>query len=104
MGLKGVVITRSMNVDTRTNISLSESMYRMNKEFSHSFHTSTLTFDIAQFFPSLNHQLLSKTLSKVGFNPKISKFFSSYLINRQTQYIWNYLISSFFKADIGVGQ
>ena len=67
------------------------------------FHTNTLTFDIAQFFPLLNYQLLSKILSKVGFNPRISKFFFSYLINKHTQYIWNYFISLFFKADIGVG-
>jgi len=34
----------------------------------------------------------------------ISWFFSSYLINRQTQYILNYFISSFFKADVSIGQ
>ena len=30
--------------------------------------TSTLVFDIAQFFPLLNHQLLSLILEKAGFN------------------------------------
>jgi len=55
-------------------------------------YTSTLVFDITQFFPSLNYQLLSIILNKVGFDPKISQFFSSYLINRQTQYIWNYFV------------
>jgi len=30
--------------------------------------TSTLAFDIAQFFPSLNHYLLSLILEKVGFD------------------------------------
>jgi len=29
---------------------------------------STLAFDIAQFFPSLNHQLLSLIIKKAGFN------------------------------------
>jgi len=31
-------------------------------------HMSTLTFDIVQFFPSLNHQLLLKILSKASFD------------------------------------
>jgi len=67
-------------------------------------HTSTFVFDITQFFLLLNHQFLLRILSKVGFDFQISNFFSSYLINRQTQYIWNYFISLFFKASIGVDQ
>ena len=69
-----------------------------------SFHTSTLAFDIMYFFPFLNHQLLPMILNKASFDSKISQFFSSYLINRQTQYVWNYFISPFFKANVGVGQ
>ena len=44
---------------------------------------STLVFDIAQFFPSLNHQLLLLILDKVGFDSKVSFFFSNYLIDRK---------------------
>jgi len=33
--------------------------------------TSILAFDIAQFFPSLNHCLLSLILGKTGFDPKV---------------------------------
>ena len=51
--------------------------------------TSTLVFDISQFFPLLNHQLLTLILGKVGFDPKVVKFFSNYLISRKTQYFWN---------------
>ena len=43
-------------------------------------------------------------LNKAGFNSWISFFFSNYLINRQTQYVWNYFVFLFFKADIGIGQ
>ena len=68
------------------------------------FHTSTLIFDIVQFFLSLNHYLLSMILTKVGFDSNISLFFSNYLIKRQTQYTWNNLILSFFRADIGIEQ
>jgi len=48
---------------------------------------NTLTFDIAQFFPLLNHQLLPIILDKAGFNSKILSLFSNYLISRKTQYI-----------------
>ena len=34
-------------------------------------HTSVLAFDIAQFFPSLNHQFLSLCLKKAGLNTNI---------------------------------
>ena len=33
-----------------------------------------------QFFPSLNHWLLSLILNKTGFNTKISKYFQNYLV------------------------
>ena len=51
--------------------------------------TNTLTFDIAQFFPLLNHCLLSLTFKKAGFNSYVVKFFSNYLVDRKTQYVWN---------------
>jgi len=57
-----------------------------------------------QFFPFWNHQLLLMILSKVGFDNRIPWFFSSYLINRQTQYVWNQFVSSFIKANVGMGQ
>jgi len=42
-------------------------------------------------------------LDKAEFDSRISWFFSDYLINRHTQYVWNSFISSFPRADIGVG-
>ena len=41
---------------------------------------------------------------KADFDSRISQFFSSYLINSQTQYMQNYFILLYFKADVGVGQ
>ena len=38
-------------------------------------YTSTLTFDIAQFFSSLNHYLLPLIFKKVEFDLKVSSFF-----------------------------
>jgi len=49
--------------------------------------TSTLAFDISQFFPSLNHQLLTLILEKVGLKSKVSSFFVNYLVKRKTSYL-----------------
>ena len=65
---------------------------------------SILIFNIAQFFPFLNHQLLLIILTKAGFSFKISNFFSDYWINRQTQYVWNFFTPPFLRTNIGIGQ
>ena len=44
--------------------------------------TSTLAFDITQFFPSLNHHLLALILGKARFESRVVNFFSNYLIDR----------------------
>jgi len=66
--------------------------------------TSMLTFDIAQFFPSLNHCILTIILEKVGLDPKVALFFTDYLVNRKTNYNWNELSSPIFEVNVGVGQ
>jgi len=50
-------------------------------------YNSTVAFDIIQFFPSLNHQVLPLILNKVGFDHKVLKFFSNYLVDRKTKYL-----------------
>ena len=42
--------------------------------------TSTLAFDISQFFPLLNHRFLVLVLEKVGLDPKVTNFFANYLV------------------------
>jgi len=49
--------------------------------------TSILAFDIAQFFPSLNHCLLTLSLKKAGLNPKVTSFFVDFLVRRKTNYM-----------------
>ena len=66
--------------------------------------TSILVFDISQFFPSLNHQLLSLILEKAGLDPKVSSFFENYLVRRKMSYIWNDLHSPSFEVNVRVGQ
>ena len=66
--------------------------------------TSTLAFNISQFFPSLNHHLLVLILEKAGLNPKVTNFFANYLAQRSTKYSWNDFLSPSFRVDVGVGQ
>ena len=66
--------------------------------------TSILAFDIAQFFPSLNHHLLTLTLTKVGLNPKVTSFFEDFLVRRKTNYVWNKFSSPTYEVNVGVGQ
>ena len=49
--------------------------------------TSTLTFNISQFFPLLNHWLLTLILKKTGLEPKVTSFFMNYLVKRKTSYL-----------------
>jgi len=63
-----------------------------------------VAFDIAQFFPSLNHSMLTLILRHFGFPDCIVDFFSDYLVGRSTQYSWNSFLSGVCDADVGVGQ
>ena len=66
--------------------------------------TSTLAFNIAQFFLSLNHCLLTLILGKAGLDSKVVSFFVDYLIRRKTNYTWNDISSPSFEVNIGIGQ
>ena len=77
--------------------------YLIQIEWVKGLHASILAFNIVQFFSFMNHWPLSIILTKVGFDLNIFQFFSSYLIHRQTQYVWNSFTSSFFKTDVGAG-
>ena len=67
-------------------------------------HTSVIAFDIAQFFPSLNHNFLSLCLAKAGLSTNVLNFFRSYHSNRSTTYAWNSFTSPNFATSVGVGQ
>jgi len=66
--------------------------------------TSTLSFNIAQFFLSLNYQLLPLILNKTGFDPRVSHFFGNYLVGRKTRYCWNNFSFPFLDINVGVKQ
>ncbi len=63
--------------------------------------TSVIAFDIAQFFPSLNHEFLLAVMEQQGFPVEILCFFRSYLIERFTSYCWNNFKSDPMQADVG---
>ena len=68
--------------------------------------TSSLAFNISQFFPSLNHKLLTLILEKAGLDSKVISFFANYLVRRRTSYsyMWNDLSSPMFEVNVRVGQ
>jgi hypothetical protein len=63
-----------------------------------------VAFDIAQFFPSLNHEMLMAVLAQQGFPEHVQKFFASYLVGRGTRHLWNMFSSDRRSTDVGVGQ
>ncbi|CAA7262567.1 unnamed protein product [Cyclocybe aegerita] len=65
--------------------------------------TSMLAFDIAQFFPSINHEMFMAVLCKQGFSPILVDFFASYLVGHSTVYCWNTFQSDLQSTDVGVG-
>ena len=73
-------------------------------EWSKGKSSSSLAFNISQYFPSLNHNLLTRILEKAGFDPKVTSFFANYLVSRRTKYMWNDFSSPQFDINIGVGQ
>ena len=76
----------------------------VQSEWAKGKSTSSLVFDISQFFPSLNHNLLVRILGKAGFDPKVSTFFANYLVKRRISYTWNNFSSPMFDINVSMGQ
>ena len=62
--------------------------------------TSILVFDITQFFPFLNHHLLTLTLTKAGLDPKVISFFRELSSQKENQlYVeWIFLTNIWSKC------
>jgi len=69
---------------TNTDIALMHIIY---SGWVKNISTNTLAFNIAQFFPSLNHHFLTYIFQKAGLDIHVINFFSNYLINRKTNYV-----------------
>ena len=72
--------------------------------WSRNYLTSTLTFNITQFFPSLNHCFLTRIIHKAGLNYWVVNFFDNYLNDRKTSYKWNSFLLPIVNINVGVGQ
>lgn len=76
----------------------------VSKARQRGLYTSVLAVDIAQFFPSLNHDVANKILTKLGFDSKITNFISSFFQNRHTTYRWGDSTSKMFDVSLGTPQ
>jgi len=61
-------------------------MHLIQAEWLKQCHTSVITFDITQFFPSLNHFFLSICLERASLNTNVRVFFDSYYSGYSTTY------------------
>ena len=79
-------------------------IYLVHSGWAKGLKTSIVAFDIAQFFSSLNHSMLTAVLQHSSFADCLADFFSDYLVGRSTQYSQNSFLSDVCDADVGVGQ
>lgn len=78
---------------------------RIRHEWAQGNVVSAIAFDLAQFFPSIKHDVLINTLRAQGFSNFFVNFVADYLVNRKTQYRWNNSSSAqIFDSSVGVVQ
>ena len=92
----------SLKFKSTTDVSVALT-YIIHSGWIKNLSTSTLVFNIVQFFPSLNYRLLTLILKKVGFNNHVISFFTNYLVGRKMNYLWNNFFSPIFDVNVGVG-
>jgi ribonuclease HI len=66
--------------------------------------SSALLLDVAQFFPSVHHQMMAAILRKQGFHSTLCMYFEDYLVGRQTEFVFNGHQSGPTDFSTGVGQ
>ncbi|KAF8671733.1 hypothetical protein AX14_005651 [Amanita brunnescens Koide BX004] len=76
----------------------------INTNREQGWHMSTCAIDIAQFFPSLNHQAVTHVLSKLGFNDRLVSLLGSYFDGRTTTYRWDTALSTPYDFSMGTPQ
>ena len=67
-------------------------------------YATALALDTAQFFPSLNKEIIIKLLLKEGFSPILAPFLAEYYSGRSTQYLWNQYALQTFPVSNGIPQ
>ncbi|KAF8657987.1 hypothetical protein AX14_007760 [Amanita brunnescens Koide BX004] len=67
-------------------------------------HTMACTFDISQFFPSLDHQITALILKRMGFTKKLVTLLGSYFRDQTTFYHWDTATSKSYNFSVGTPQ
>ena len=68
------------------------------------WHASACAVDVAQFFPSLSHEVMGRILKRLGFSPVIVALIKSYFRDRVTSYKWDNTTSRKFDFSLGTPQ
>ena len=68
------------------------------------WHASACAVDVAQFFPSLSHEVMGRILERLGFSPIIVALIKSYFRDRVTSYKWDNAVSRKFDFSLGTPQ
>lgn len=79
-------------------------VHNVKQAWKQGIDSSALLFDISQFFPSINHVLLTDILRRQGFCSSLCSYFSDYLVDRQTQFLFNGALLDPMDFSTGVGQ
>ncbi|KAF8666335.1 hypothetical protein AX14_006486 [Amanita brunnescens Koide BX004] len=67
-------------------------------------HSTACTFDISQFFPSLDHRVTALILTRLGFSQKLITLLGSYFRDRTTFYRWDSATSKSYDFSVGTPQ
>ncbi|KAF8689725.1 hypothetical protein AX14_003194 [Amanita brunnescens Koide BX004] len=68
------------------------------------WHTSVCAIDVAQFFPSLSHNVMTRILERLGFSHTIVTLIKSYFSERVTSYKWDSATSHKYDFSLGTPQ
>ncbi|KAF8697547.1 hypothetical protein AX14_001349 [Amanita brunnescens Koide BX004] len=68
------------------------------------WHTSVCAIDVAQFFPSLSHEVMTRVLERLGFPHALVALIKSYFSNRVTSYKWDSAQSRNYDFSLGTPQ
>lgn len=79
-------------------------VHNIRQAWNSNLATSALLLDVAQFFPSIHHGMLTRILQKQGFHHTICTFFDDYLIGRTTTFRYNGAFLDPCDFNVGLGQ
>ena len=68
------------------------------------WHTSVCAIDVAQFFPSLSHDVMARILERLGFSQTLVTLIKSYFAGRVTTYKWDTAVSKKYDFSLGTPQ